>query len=233
MFAVSVVGYPKWAHQRRGEVTRRDAREALGIEPSSRPMVVWLPTWADHSSLDRYWQVFSSVTNRYDVVMKPHHNSQRFEQARLDAIVGSPQRPIVQVPTTTSLVSLLTAADVAVSDVRSGGLTEGLLADRPVVALADGSITPDALHPAAEGAVELCTTPEALEAHIATALDDPHAVARGALVTDLFGPATGDDDDRAASAILQVARAVGRPARRRVGAPAWRGVVRAGRRFGR
>lgn len=228
---VAVVGYPKWAAYRRGEIDRAEARARAGIGASSRSVVLWLPTWAGHSSLDRYQAAFSALSMDHTVVIKPHHNSVRFEQDRLDHLEAA--SGIAVLPTSADLRMLAAAADVIVSDVRSGGLTEGLLADRPVVALTVGSLTPDRLHPKGSDAVVRCDEPAGLADAVQRALHDHRQSARQQLAEDLFGPSTGDDDDRAADAILQAVDRVGHPRLRRLTAPAWSGAYRAARAVGR
>jgi hypothetical protein len=229
---VAEVGYPKWIASRRGELTRLGARDALGLDPSAT-VVLWLPTWADHSSLDRYQDAFEQLSHRHLVVVKPHSNSIRFEQARLEHLRSLPVDRLRVVDVTADLATLVTAADVVVSDVRSGAVTEALLGDRPVVAFDDPSPTPDHLHPLGEGALERCGDPAQLGRTVELALEDPRRDGRRALVEDLFGPASGDDPERAAAAVLDVSRRVGHPLRRRVSAPAWTAAYRLSRRMGR
>jgi hypothetical protein len=229
---VAVVGYPKWAAHRRRPLERSFARATLGLADDERSMLLWLPTWADHSSLDSYAPAFAALSSEFLVVIKPHHNSTRFERQRL-AQFGDRASDLMLVEPSTDLAELVAAADVVVSDVRSGALTEGLLGDRPVVALADPSTEPDVLHPHGQAAVELCTNPAQLSDRIAASLQDGRGHARAALVADLFGPSDGADATRAAAAILDQVQVTGHPFARRVTAPAWRAAYRVARRVGR
>lgn len=229
---VEPVGYPKWAQHRKSPEARSSVRERLAI-PSSRPVVLWLPTWADHSSVDRYASAAVDLAAECTVILKPHHNTVRFEGARLDALARTAAGRIRIVSTDDSLVDLAHAADVVVSDVRSGGLTEGLLADRPVVGLRDEGATPDRLHPSAGAAIVTCDGPGQLVAAVHDALDVDRSRARHDLVGDLFGPGDGEDAERAADAIVAAIERVGRPPSRRATAPARRLAHRAARRMGR
>lgn len=229
---VEAVGYPKWAEHRKSPEARAAVRERLAI-PSSGPVVLWLPTWADHSSVDRYASAAVDLAAECTVILKPHHNTVRFEGARLDALAQATAGRIRIVATDDSLVDLANAADVVVSDVRSGGLSEGLLAGRPVVGLRDEGATPDQLHPAAAAAIVTCDGPGDLVAAVHDALDVDRSRDRDDLVRDLFGPGDGEDAERAADAIVDAVARVGRPPSRRVTAPAWRLAYRATRRLGR
>jgi hypothetical protein len=202
---VAVVGFPKWAAFRRGELSRDDARRRLRVVAGDRPLLAWLPTWAHNSSLDES-DALARLSADFQVVMKPHHNSAKFEAARLSAVAGA----ITVVPATTSIVDLLVAADVVVSDVRSGGFTEGLLADRPVIGLARpvaGAGAHSSVHPGAAEAADVCEDVSDLPAVARRAVaDDPHAAGRRRWVPELFGDTGGSDAQLAADALAEVVR---------------------------
>jgi hypothetical protein len=225
---VAVVGFPKWASFRRGEVTRDGARRRLGLPGEGPPTLAWLPTWAHSSSLADAESV-TALADDFEVVMKPHHNTARFEDARL-ADLGS---TVTVLPSTASLVDLLVAADVVVGDVRSGGFTEGLLADRPVIGLARPGSS-GSLHPGAFEAADVCEDVVELPALARRArADDPPAAGRRRWVPELFGRADGDDAELAARAVTGVVAGVRRSARRRLSAAGWTAAYRVARRVGR
>lgn len=200
---VAVVGFPKWAAYRRGELSREEARRRLLAPPDPRPLLAWLPTWAHNSSLADA-AVVVALAEDFHVVMKPHHNTAKFEQARLSGLADG----ITVLPPTASLVDLLVAADVVVGDLRSGGFTEGLLADRPVIGLArPGSDWRATLHPGAAEAADVCADPAELPALARRAVaDDPHAGGRRRWVPELFGDTGGADDELAADAVAEAVR---------------------------
>lgn len=195
----AVVGFPKWAAFRRGEVSRERARDALGVGRSGPPVLAWLPTWAHRSSLSDA-PALASLAETFEVVMKPHHNSARFESGRLSGL--PPQ--VIAVPASSSLVDLLAAADVVVADLPSGGFTEALLADRPVVVLAQPGDR-DRAHAAVTEVADLCADPAGLPALAARAYrDDPCAEGRRRWAPELFGDTRGRDDELAAEALAGV-----------------------------
>lgn len=225
-----VVGFPKWGSFRRGEVTREGARRRLGLPEDGLPTLAWLPTWAHNSSLGDAAAV-TALAADFQVMVKPHHNTARFEEPRL-AELG----PAVTVlPSTTSLVDLLVASDVVVGDVRSGGFTEGLLADRPVVGVARPGSS-GSLHPGAYEAADVCEGEDLADlptvARRALA-DDPHAEGRRRWVPELFGHTEGRDADLAATAIVATLDRATRSVRRRLSATGWAAAYRAARRVGR
>jgi len=223
--AVSV-GFPKWAAYRRGSISRIGARTRLGIAVD-RPVVAWLPTWAQHSSIESYRPMLEKVARDALVIVKPHHNTARFEMARLDSF-----DQIKTLHTTTSLVDVLAACDVAVTDIRSGSTTESLLADRPTVVVvppvASGSILPWI-----EDAVHLCTDPNDLASALEDARLDAKAGARRRAVPRLFEPTSGNDDELAAIEILHTATAHRASYRSRLRARRWGIAYRAARAIGR
>jgi hypothetical protein len=224
---VEVVGFPKWAAFRRGELSRDAARGRLGLD--ERPAVAWLPTWAQNSSIGDS-EALAALGTDVQVVMKPHHNNVRFERERLAGVAPG----ITVLPSTTSLVDLLVAAELVISDVRSGGFTEALLADRPVVGLIPPGSSRDSVHEGAWEAADICADLAELPRLVARSLaDDPHADGRRKWVPELFGDTKGDDDDLAASAIADGVERYGGTLRRHVSAAAWRVAYRLARGVGR
>jgi hypothetical protein len=196
------VGYPKWAAYRRGEMTREDARKSLGLAPD-RPVLAYLPTWAHRASVDAVVDVLPALTRDWDVVVKPHHNSLRFERDRLDPLADlvPDAEPLVQ----TDLIPYLVAADAVVTDAVSGAFTEALLAGRPTIAITPSGELPG-LHPAAFRCAPVVTAAADLLEHLA---DGPPATEESDVahwVEQMFRDCAGHDDEEAAHALLQCAR---------------------------
>ena len=224
---VAVVGFPKWAGFRRGELSQGEARQELGLVSDGRPILAWLPTWAHNSSLDEA-DALAALASDFQVVMKPHHNSARFESARLEPV----RERLTVLGSTASLVHVMVAADVIVSDVRSGGFTEGLLADRPVIGMARPSSTGTggALHPGAAEVADICEDASELPGLAQRAYDaDPHRDGRRRWVPELFGTTGGNDADLAAAAIVEAMAARPATPARRLSALGWSAAYRASR----
>ncbi len=197
---IHTVGYPKWAPSLRDELTRADARSALGID-DALPVVAWLPTWAQNSGIDRYSAALAELAEDHLIVAKPHHNSVRFEAARLAAI---DERIAVRADLH-SLVSLLTAADVVVADSRSGVLAETFLADRPAVGLLPGTAGQhNGVLAGLDQVVEWSQDSEDLAPAVARALNTDRSEARAQWRRWLFADQQGRDDEVAAETIIEL-----------------------------
>lgn len=213
---IHAVGFPKWAPTWRAGIDRASARASLGVESGEQPVVAWLPTWAQHSSLDRFGAAFAQLSRDHTVLVKPHHNNVRFEQPRLAKLVESG----VALIDADSLVPLVLAADVVVGDAPSGVVTEAILADRPAVGLLSGS--DGARHELLAGvgdAVALCSDPAQLREAIVDATRDHRTTARQSWRTWLFTDHGGHDDDVAAEKLVELVLRHRSGGGRRVGSP--------------
>jgi hypothetical protein len=202
---VVVAGYPKWSAFFRGEVDREQWARTFGLDPS-RKTVVYLSTWAHHSSLDRFAEAVAALGRDYNVLYKPHHNNLHFEGERFAALR---QAPGVRVETEErNIVPFLAVADLALADVRSGALTEAFLADRPAVGLSPrGDLREDNLLDGVEEAAPLLADPAALAPTVARLLaDDPCREGRRRLARRLFTTFDGRDDEVTAAAIQDLVR---------------------------
>lgn len=199
---IRIAGYPKWAPTLRARPTTAEARAALEVD-SELPILAWLPTWAQNSGIDRYADALAELADRFLIIAKPHHNNVRFETERLESI-----DPRIVVRTDLhSLVPLLMAADIAVTDSRSGALAETFLADRPVVGLLP------AADPAASGvpkdledAVVWCSDPSDLTRAVGEALTTDRSEARGRWRRWLFADLANRDDEVAADVLIDALR---------------------------
>jgi hypothetical protein len=192
-------GFPKWARFLRGERDSRAARARLGLD-RDRPTLLYAPTWAHRSSLEAMADVIPDLGDRWQVVVKPHHNSLHLEPGRIDTLLALV--PECDEWARHDLVPYVDAADVVVTDAVSGAFTESMLAGARVV----GLTTPDdRLLPAAY--------------ECAPVLDDPNRLPDVLTCTDwaayshtahrwcraMFQASGGHDDERAALMLLQAA----------------------------
>jgi len=180
--------------------------------PGRRPIVSYLPTWADASSIDLFLEAVAGLHDRYDVLIKPHHCTIRREGERLKRIGDCGAKVILDASELTIMYAL---SDLVMADVRSGAFYEAIALGVPVVALtANPADTAKHLDPRALAAAPLCANPADLP-HLAHAMltADRYAEARAKLADDLVSFRDGTAARHAADAIVEfVERARVRPA---------------------
>ncbi len=136
-FAVGNLKFAGWNVSVNGVEKKKVAR-ALGLDPG-RPTVLYMPTYNELGSLEQLLKPLSNYIQRYNIVIKAHHNQERKGNTswRIGAQnlgfshlfgAGSDQR------------QLLEAADVVISDF-SGAIFDALYAQVPVVLYQEGAST--------------------------------------------------------------------------------------------
>ncbi len=200
------VGYPKWAPAMRAGLNRQQARDSLDLD-STKPLIVWTPTWAHNATIDSYAAAVVALSDQYEVVLKPHHNTLRFEGERINELA----KHITVLDNAHTLVPLVTAADLVVADARSGCLAEAVFADRCALGLLDRA-TPRSLG-VLEGfddAVAFCASPDELVGAVTDALGTDRSAGRAMWRSWLYADHHNQDDHVAAEAIINLIDAPGR-----------------------
>lgn len=199
---IRVAGFPKYSPYFRGEVDAGLWAERFGLDPEKKT-IAYLSTWAQNSSLDRYSEALVSLAGRYNVLLKPHHNTLLFEEDRIDALRERGVRIVEDIPT---IVPFYAVADLVLADVRSGSFTEAFLMDRRVIGLSPhGDPEQDALIEQAYKAAPICSDPAALEDLIGQSIEmDVYREGRRALAGYLFTTFDGMDDEVAAEEIISL-----------------------------
>jgi SAM-dependent methyltransferase len=128
-----VMGYPRYDEFFAGAIDVRADRSLWGLD-SSRPTIVYLPTWEERSSIDRFLDVIAGLQAQYNVLVKPHHCTLRMEQRRMARIR---QSGLTLIESPYDLPACLAVADLVVADTRSGAFNESIMTDNRTVGLAD------------------------------------------------------------------------------------------------
>jgi hypothetical protein len=134
-FAESTVkvqmGYPRYDDYFTQDLATGRIRQLLGCDPA-KPTMVWLPTWKELSSLDRYREAMADMARDWNVVVKPHPLSLTHEPARVAALRALPFTKVVD--ETLDNLYLYAIAERVVCDY--GGTPFGALyLDRPLLLL--------------------------------------------------------------------------------------------------
>jgi malonyl-CoA O-methyltransferase len=199
--SVRIIGYPKYDAFFAHAVEKAKLRAQLGID--SRQSILYLPTWEGRSSIDRFFPVLASLTDQFQLLIKPHHCTARMESERMRMLQNSAARLVSGNHLTSKLYA---AADVVVADISSGAFGEAILTDRPLIGI----------HPNADDrkqhvdervyqAAPICEDPADLLHLVSLALlSNGLTEARVALREELCSFRDGHAADRAAEAILQL-----------------------------
>lgn len=197
---VVVVGYPKMAAWYRGAFDLERLRTSFGLN-RKRKTIVYLSTWAHRSTLEQFSAAIEALGRTYNVVYKPHPGNLRFEPERFELLRRSPY--VVVDTRERCVVPFLAAADLVVTDVLSGALTEACLVDRPTIGLArDPSVLAD-LVAGVDEAVPVVSDPAELAPLAEYMLhNDGYAEWRWRLAAQMFADVGGKDDEVCARAII-------------------------------
>lgn len=131
---VAIIGYPKYDQAWQGAWPRKP-----------KPQVLYMPTWSERSSVDRYYGPLLALGDRYELILKPHHASDR-------------QPPGI---TVTDDPFMLARVNLVIADLVSGALSEAILLRKKVVALGKTSNQLLSISP-----IPICTDPNGLGAAI-------------------------------------------------------------------
>ena len=102
----------------------------IDYRPSDKPVLLYLPTFGDTSSIDNIEKVFKSLKNDYYIITKAHHGTQYHHQEmnRIDILQRSSDEYYTQ---STNVTELLERVDVVLSD-NSGAIFDAIYAEIPV-----------------------------------------------------------------------------------------------------
>jgi hypothetical protein len=203
--AVLVTGYPKYAAYFRGEQPAGDWECRFGCDPDKKT-IAYLPTWSHNSSLERFMAAVLALSERFNLLFKPHHNHLHFERERVAPLLEAPG--VHMAPGVPTIVPFLACADLVLADVRSGAFTEAFLLDRPTIGLSPrGDRAEDNLMPQAYEAADVCEDPgQLVELAVEALARDPHRDGRRHLAAYLFADFEGQDDRVTAEAMVEASR---------------------------
>jgi len=126
-----IVGYPRYDDFFAGRFNKETIRASWGVT-DNRPVICFLPTWADNTGFDLFFPELVRLSDRYNIILRPHHCTLRMEPERM-ALMRASGLHILD--STYDLSACYAGADVIVSDVRSGGMLESCVCDVPVVGM--------------------------------------------------------------------------------------------------
>jgi O-antigen biosynthesis protein len=163
-----IVGYPRYDNFFAGKLSRDVIRARWGVN-DNKPVLVFLPTWGDNTAFEKFFLPLLHLSHRYQIVLRPHHCTLRFEPQRMAMLKAS---GLLILENAFDLAEVYAGADVILSDARSGGLFEACLCNVPTVGMVidPAEITGWIAHASVDQMISVCSDPAQLEAAIESAL---------------------------------------------------------------
>lgn len=120
---IQVVGYPRYyCHARKENMSIDELRQSLGIT-TNKPILCYLPTWDEHSSLQKFHLTFRTLNEKYYIITKPHHCTWRLKEKQKDMDVIHEISDLVLEPDY-SLENFSQLGDITLVDAKSGAALE-------------------------------------------------------------------------------------------------------------
>jgi glycosyltransferase involved in cell wall biosynthesis len=215
---LAAIGYPRYDDFFAGRLPRAQIRARWGVN-DSRPVLAFLPTWGPNTGFDTFLPALLRLSERYQIILRPHHCTLHFEPERM-ALLRASGLPLLD--NAYALPEVYAGADVVLSDARGGAVFEAAMCGVPAVGMV---LDPAEVNGwiAQQGVAALmnaCTDPAQLEAAIEQALGSAtQADARRRFAEQRVLYRDGSAAHQAAQALIRLAE----PDRVQVAvAPAWR-----------
>jgi predicted O-methyltransferase YrrM len=198
---ILLTGYPKYTPLFRGEFKKAELIQKFNLDPH-RKTIVYFSTWAQNTSLEKYYKNIARLGSTCNILYKPHHNNIRFEKERIDYLRNSPG--VIVETNERSIVPFIAVGDLFLADVRSGSLTESFIAHKSVIGLSlFQDPEKDNLFQEIQDVITICRNEADVERMVESAFkDDMHAKAREGLVPHLFADFGGYDAEKTAEEII-------------------------------
>jgi len=166
---------------------------------------MFLPTWGDNTAFDNFFPALLKLSHQFQIVVRPHHCTIRFELRRMEQLHASGLPILVNAY---DLPDAIFCADLVISDVRSGSMYESISAGIPTIGmLLNNDVDSSWLY---EGGVDkiapLCSDPSDLLKAIDLALNDQSFCQERSLWADNHVAwRDGSAADHAAEALIRLA----------------------------
>ena len=132
--AVTDISYLRYKEYFAHLVEKRSILEKLGIR-TDKPILVYYPTWDEHSSIHDYAVEIGKLRDEFFVVAKPHHCTLRLEEKAEDRKLLKDNSDLV-VEMVGDLSELAAITDLAICDAMSGAMCEVAFLNRKAHMLA-------------------------------------------------------------------------------------------------
>ncbi len=119
---ITDIAYPRYKDHFRHTANREEILRKFEIH-TDKPILIYYPTWDDHSSIKKYANEIGRLRDEYYVISKPHHCTMRLSEKKGDMELLRSNSDLV-IDTTGSLSELATITDLAICDSMSGAMCE-------------------------------------------------------------------------------------------------------------
>ena len=200
---VAVMGYPRYDDWFNGQYDAAAVRRDFQRGRSGKPILLYLPTWQNRSSLDRFAPAVFELAQDFDLLVKPHHCTQRQEPERMRLLR---QGPVTLLDALMDPKEAYALADFVLGDITSGAYVEPLLLRKKGTGLGNEAEAASIFHPRVAGLIPACTDPANLREIVTRAYAQPWSDETDRLRGDLFDTSEGYDAYRAAEAMMRCVR---------------------------
>lgn len=168
---VGIMGFPKYDRWLGGKLNLSEIKHRLGV-PENRPIALYLPTWAEKSSIEKFAEAVGQLSSQYHLLIKPHHCTARLEPSRMEQLQ---KLSATTVSGNYPIDELYAIADLIIADMASGTLSEALLTDATIVTLDPSRIPLDQFTDVPiSDIVSVCDTPQLLWSAVQTSISHHH-----------------------------------------------------------
>lgn len=126
-----MIGYPRYDDFFTGKIERTAVRLRWGVD-NTLPVLAFMPTWENNTAFDRFFPALMALRDRFQIVLRPHHCTQRMEPHRMALMRAS---GFLIIDHSFDLLDVYAGADLVVSDIRSGSLFEAAMCGLPTVGM--------------------------------------------------------------------------------------------------
>lgn len=135
---IYTIGYPRYKNLIKNPPQKKDIKAKYNIY-TDKPLLVYLPTWDENSSICKFGDKIKSLNDEFFVITKPHHCTLRLKSSKKDLEKCYEISSLVLVQNQ-SLEEIAILSDYALIDAKSASCTEILYLNK------EAKITPLSPH---------------------------------------------------------------------------------------
>jgi len=159
------VGMPRYDKLLSGGYDKKSLRFKYGLD-DSRPVLVYLPTWGDQCTIEKFAVALIRLADQYHIVVKPHPLTYMCEKDKLSILENTPVKLFQE---DCPIDKLMAMADLIITDY-SSTIFEAAAADKPMLLLNLGKQVLEA------SKLYSAIDPEHQYRHIAVSVSEPEAL---------------------------------------------------------